>query len=72
VADWKSRFFAASCARYDLATPGTFRLVPPKFRLPELEKDYYSMRDMFLNPPQPFEKILETVRDLESRINRTA
>jgi len=72
VADWKSRFFAASWARYDLATPGTFCLVPPKCRLPELEKDYYSMRDMFLNPPQPFEKILETVRDLESRINRTA
>lgn len=72
VADWKSRFFAASWARYDLATPGTFRLVPPKFRLPELEKDYHSMRDMFLTPPPPFEKILETVRELEIRINRTA
>jgi hypothetical protein len=72
VADWKSRFFAASWARYDLATPGTFRLVPPKFRLPELEKDYYSMRDMFLAPPPPFENILATVRDLENRINRTA
>ncbi len=70
VADWKSRFFAASWARYDLATPGTFRLVPPKFRLPELEKDYHSMRDMFLNQPPPFEKILETVRNLENRINR--
>src|SRR5213080_4038954 len=29
VADWKSRFFAANWARYDLAKPGTFRLAPP-------------------------------------------
>lgn len=29
VVAWKSRFFASRWARYDLATPGTFRLVPP-------------------------------------------
>ena len=72
VANWKSRFFAASWARYDLAMPGTFRLVPPEFRLPELEKDYHSMRDMFLTPPPPFANILEAVRDLENRINGVA
>lgn len=72
VVDWKSRFFAASWARYDLAKPGTFRLVPPDYRLAELEKDYRAMRDMFLAAPPSFESILKTVRDLESRINRTA
>ena len=72
VANWKSRFFAASWARYDLARPGTFRLVPPEFRLGELKKDYQAMRDMFLATPPPFENILETVRDLENRINRVA
>ena len=72
VANWKSHFFAASWARYDLAAPGTFRLVPPPFRLPELEKDYDAMRDMFLATPQSFGEILETVRDLENRINGTA
>ena len=40
VADWKARFFTAKWARYDLAKPGTFRLVPPEFRLAELERDY--------------------------------
>lgn len=71
VAEWKSRFFAATWARYDLAAPGTFRLVPPEVRFPELEKDYYSMRDMFLAPPPPFSEIWQAVRDLENRINRT-
>lgn len=70
VADWKSRFFAASWARYDLAKPGTFRLVPPEFRLAELEKDYRAMRDMFLVEPPPFESLLESVHGLENRINQ--
>ena len=72
VANWKSLFFAASWARYDLATPGTFRLVPPEFRLAELKKDYQAMQDMFLVTPPPFENILQTVRDLENDINRIA
>ncbi|MEX1116952.1 MAG: nucleotidyl transferase AbiEii/AbiGii toxin family protein [Akkermansiaceae bacterium] len=36
VVDWKHRFFARAWARYDLAQPGTFRLVPPDFRHAEL------------------------------------
>jgi len=72
VADWKSRFFAASWARYDLAKPGTFRLVPPEFRFVELERDYRAMRDMFLAEPPPFESLLESLRGLENRINRIA
>ena len=69
VADWKSRFFAASWARYDLAQPGTFRLAPPEFRLPELKRDYQAMRDMFLDEPLPWEDVMKSVRNLEQRIN---
>jgi hypothetical protein len=70
VTDWKRRFFAATWARYDLATPGTFRLLPPESRLAELERDYRAMRDMFLVEPSPFERLLESLRGLENRINR--
>lgn len=70
VADWKSRFFPSSWARYDLAKPGTFHLVPPGSRKAELEKDYFAMRPMFLNEPPPFTSILKTLRDLESRMNQ--
>jgi hypothetical protein len=70
VVTWKSRFFARSWARYDLAVPGTFRLVPPAARLAELERDYQEMRDMFLEEPATFDTILKTLRGLEKRINR--
>lgn len=70
VADWKSRFFAATWARYDLATPGTFRLLPSESRFAALERDYRAMRDMFLVEPPPFDRLLESLRSLENRINR--
>jgi hypothetical protein len=70
VRDWKSRFFAASWARYDLAKPGTFRLVPPEFRLSELERDYHAMQDMFLVKAPEFSEVLDSVRSLEDRINQ--
>lgn len=70
VAQWKGRFFAAGWARYDLAVPGTFRLAPPEFRMAELERDYRAMRAMFLKEPASFASIIETVRDLEIRINQ--
>ena len=72
VTDWKSRFFPANWARYDLAKPGTFHLVPPESRRAELERDYRAMRDMFLVEPLPFERLLESLHGLENRINQIA
>jgi hypothetical protein len=69
VANWKSRFFAATWAHYELAKPGTFRLAPPAYRLAELEKDYVAMQDMFLVRPPPFESVISTVTSLEDAIN---
>ena len=69
VVDWKSRFFAANWARYDLAKPGSFRLAPPEFRMKELEEDYQAMRAMFLTEPPTFATIAETLSSLESKIN---
>ena len=70
VADWKSRFFPSSWARYDLAKPGTFHLAPPEFRMDELDKDYRAMRPMFLNEPPSFATVVKTLSDLEQRINQ--
>ena len=70
VADWKSRFFPSSWARYDLAKPGTFHLTPQESRMAELDKDYLAMGPMFLNEPPPFATIVKTLSDLESRINQ--
>ena len=71
VVDWKARFFPRGWARYDLAKPPTFRLLPPEERLSELRRDYREMREMFLEPPVPLEKVFEKLSELEKRINLT-
>jgi len=70
VVEWKALFFARSWARYDLAKPGTFRLLPPDHRLPELRSDYQAMRDMFLDSPPAFEEVLFILKEAEHRINQ--
>jgi hypothetical protein len=70
VVAWKGQFFGSSWASYDLAKPGTFRLVPPPARLPALRRDYQEMRDMYLSEPASFDDILAILEDLESRINQ--
>ena len=57
-------------ARYDLARPGTFRLVPTPERIVDLERDYQAMRDMYLAAPQEFDVVIAQLTDLEARINR--
>lgn len=70
VVSWKSRFYAAKWARYDLAVRGTFRLVPPPSRRPDLEHDYAAMRDMYLNEPSSFEEVMDDLAALERDINK--
>lgn len=70
VVAWKGVFFGSSWARYDLAKPGTFRLVPKDDRLPTLRRDYQAMREMYLDAPPSFDEILATLAGLQRRINR--
>jgi nucleotidyltransferase AbiEii toxin of type IV toxin-antitoxin system len=70
VVEWKGMFFGSSWARYDLARPGTFRLVPPSERLQELERDYQAMRDYYLREPPGFDEVLSALHKLEQGINQ--
>lgn len=72
VAAWKAQFFGSAWARYDLAVPGSFRLVPPAHRLGELRRDYRAMRDMYPTEPPPFDDVLATLAALERELNRPA
>ncbi len=69
VVDWKDRFFGRAWARYDLAKPGTFRLLPSEKRITALERDYREMQDMFLDAPVSLSSIMSTLKELEERIN---
>ena len=64
----KAVYFRSGWARYDLAQPSTFRLIPPGSRMPALEADHRSMVPMFFNPPPPLGEVLDTLTALESRI----
>lgn len=69
VVDWKSRVFARSWARYDLAQPGSFRLLPPTERQADLAQDYATMRPMFMTEPPAFAKLMQKLAQAEGVLN---
>ena len=69
VVAFKERFYRRGWARYDLAKPGTFRLVPSEHVLAAVEKDYVQMRNMIFGRYPDFDEIMGTLRKLEAEIN---
>jgi nucleotidyltransferase AbiEii toxin of type IV toxin-antitoxin system len=66
----KETFYPSAWARYDLARPGTFRVVPVEKRVADLQKDYRDMAVMIFGEPPTFDWIMETLAALEQEINR--
>ena len=64
----KAVYFRSGWARYNLAHPTSFRLLPPESRTAALEADHEAMIPMFFNPPPPIAKVLNTLATLENRI----
>ena len=69
VVEWKSRVFARQWARYDLAQPATFRLLPPNERRAALSRDYAQMRPMFIAAPPEFEVVMARLAEAERALN---
>lgn len=70
VAAFKDKFYHRGWARYDLAKPGTMRLVPPKHVLKAVTKDYEGMRLMIFGERPEFRDIIEQLQLLEVEINK--
>lgn len=70
VVQFKARFYPAGNAHYDLARPGTMRLLPPEDCLSILREDYGHMQNMLFGEKPGFEEILDCVARLEQEINR--
>ena len=66
----KETFYPSAWARYDLARPGTFRLVPPETRMAALERDYRNMATMIFGELPTFDSIMATLTMLEQEINK--
>lgn len=70
VAEHKALFFKDKKARYDLARPGSLRLMPQDDHLVQLNEDYRQMQEMFFEDPPSFGSILEKLKTAEEVINR--
>lgn len=69
VVDFKMKFYPRSWADYPAAKPGTLKLVPPDFRLPELQADYDRMKYMLYGKIPTFEQVIDCITTLENEIN---
>jgi hypothetical protein len=70
VVTFKQRFYRSPKAHYELAAPGTFRLIPSKEQVAALAQDYEKMKEMLFGAPPSFGWIIEALRALEDEINR--
>lgn len=71
VVKFKERFYRSSWARYDLAKPGSFRLLPTERGETELQKDFRAMQPMIFRLPPDWAEIVAGLARLEAEINGT-
>lgn len=70
VAEFKDRFYHQKWARYDLAKMGTIRLIPSEKNMSVLRSDYAEMKPMIYGRYPSFDEIIDTLSELEERINK--
>ncbi len=69
VVDFKMKFYPRRWALYELAVPGTLKLVPPEYRMDALRKDYIAMANMMFGQYPDFDTLMAYIRELENEIN---
>lgn len=69
VVEFNDRFFPRVWAHYELAKPGTMRLMPPAHFEKSLRSDYGDMRHMIFGNYPEFDEILKIIKNLEDEIN---
>ena len=77
VVAFEQRFYPSAWARYDLAVPGSFRLLPATpSHVKDLAHDYEEMQVMLFGAPPEFGAILDELRNsrprLMQRLKRTS
>jgi hypothetical protein len=70
VVAFKQRFYPSAWARYDLAVPGSLKLLPATpSHVKELAQDYKEMQVMLFGAHPEFFDILDELKKLEAEIN---
>ncbi|MEX2132228.1 MAG: nucleotidyl transferase AbiEii/AbiGii toxin family protein [Pseudohongiellaceae bacterium] len=70
VGAFKQQFFPHGWSRYELAQPGSFRLIPPDHVVEAVRSDYASMQNMFFGAVPTMDNVLQQLADLENEINQ--
>lgn len=68
VVEFKQRFYPRGWARYDLAKPGTLKLVPEGHVFASVRSDYRAMENMIFGELPDFDEILVILQRLEEEI----
>ena len=71
VIEFKKKFYPDRWSNYDSIKEANFKLLPNEIREKELRKDYKSMQHMICDKYLSFEEILEILKELESKVNKT-
>lgn len=69
VVQFKDRFYPAGNAHYELAKPGTMRLLPPEGCMDSLREDYDHMQNMLFGTVPTYEDIMQCIQAMETEIN---
>jgi hypothetical protein len=69
VVRFKDRFYPAGSAHYELAKPGTMKLVPPAGYTAVLREDYAHMKNMIFGDQPEFDQLMANIKQLEREIN---
>jgi hypothetical protein len=69
VVEFKQRFYPRGWARYDLAKPGTLRLVPEDHLLFSVKSDYRAMENMIFGEVPDVDEMLAVIQGLQEEIN---
>ena len=70
VVQFKQKFYPRKWAKYEEATVETIRLMPDEYRLKEIKEDYKNMAEMFFGEYPSFEKLMNSVLELEKEIHK--
>jgi hypothetical protein len=65
----KTAFFREAAARYDLAVPGSLKIIPGDEQERAVRRDYREMQEMFFGEAPEFDDILADIREIEQGVN---
>lgn len=69
VISFKMKFYPRAWAKYEMAIPGSLKLIPPEERFTTLKNDYEGMTEMLFGEYPNFDDLMKFIHTLESEIN---